>query len=228
MGRDGHRAAIEGPARRVTNAGRPLTLSPGLVTKPLDGAEGGDATRAVFEQWFNRENFNSSSVLERDLASMMATGTENLDEFTQAIRAAAGLSTVFPDTQRGNQMRTVAETIAIRNVLNASRHVFYAAIGGWDTHDNQASDLDNKHPELAGTMTAFRDAMIELGQWNTVTIFSGFTAIMFLSLRARFRARLSAAAACAAFTVLFETISRAQHQDWMLGAASRYLYIESQ
>ncbi len=43
MGRDGHRAAIEGPARRVTDAGRPLTISPGLVTKLLDGAEGGDA-----------------------------------------------------------------------------------------------------------------------------------------------------------------------------------------
>ena len=43
MGRDGHRAAIEGPARRVTDAGRPLTISPGLVTKLLDGAEGRDA-----------------------------------------------------------------------------------------------------------------------------------------------------------------------------------------
>lgn len=54
---------------------------PGLVTKLLDGVEGGDATRALFEQWFNRENFNSSYVFERDLASMMATGVENLDEF---------------------------------------------------------------------------------------------------------------------------------------------------
>ena len=43
MGRDGHRAAIEGPARRVTDAGRPLTIAPGLVTKLLDGAKGGDA-----------------------------------------------------------------------------------------------------------------------------------------------------------------------------------------
>lgn len=75
---------------------------------------------------------------------------------------------MFPNTQLGNQMPNVA----IRNVLNVNRQVFYAAIGKWDTHDNQASDLDNKHPELAGAMTAFRDAMIELSQWNSVAMFS--------------------------------------------------------
>jgi uncharacterized protein (DUF1501 family) len=63
-------------------------------------------------------------------------------------------------------------TISVRSMLAANRQIFFVGMGGFDTHNNQAGDLPGLHAELAGGLSAFRDAMVELGAWNDVTLFT--------------------------------------------------------
>ncbi|MEL7447481.1 MAG: DUF1501 domain-containing protein, partial [Pseudomonadota bacterium] len=86
---------------------------------------------------------------------------------------AAGLSTVFPDTALGGKMKAIAETIAVRSSLNMNRQIFYATVGGFDTHSNQVDELPALHAEIAGAVAAFRTAMQEVSAWNDVTVFTG-------------------------------------------------------
>ena len=50
--------------------------------------------------------------------------------------------------------------------------MFYASTGGYDTHSNQATAIAGRHSELAGAIAAFREAMIEIGEWDNVVVFT--------------------------------------------------------
>ena len=69
-------------------------------------------------------------------------------------------------------MRSVAETIKIRQFLNVSRQMFYVSTGGYDTHSNQANSIGDLHSQLAAAISSFREAMIEIGEWNNVVVFT--------------------------------------------------------
>jgi uncharacterized protein (DUF1501 family) len=54
-----------------------------------------------------------------------------------ALLASAGspsVSTVFPGTQLGTQLKQVAQAIKLRTVTGLRRQVFFCGIGGFDTH----------------------------------------------------------------------------------------------
>ncbi|MEL7453274.1 MAG: DUF1501 domain-containing protein, partial [Pseudomonadota bacterium] len=69
-------------------------------------------------------------------------------------------------------LQTIAETIDVRNELQVSRQVFFAAIGGFDTHSNQANRLPQLQAQISDALAAFRQAMIERGVWDQVTLFT--------------------------------------------------------
>ena len=62
--------------------------------------------------------------------------------------------------------------MSLRGALSVNRQVFYAAQGGYDTHDSQAQALPGRHQELNDAVSAFRAAMVELGTWNDVLVFT--------------------------------------------------------
>jgi uncharacterized protein (DUF1501 family) len=100
------------------------------------------------------------------------------------------LSTAFPSTGLGNQLRSVAMTIAARQNLGVKRQVFFVSLGGFDTHSDQfdvaggstapgpndAPILFGKHAELLSqldaALKAFYDATVELGVADGVTTFT--------------------------------------------------------
>ena len=76
-----------------------------------------------------------------------------------------------------NQMKTVARLIAGRSQLSNSRQIFFVQLGGWDTHTSQIPGATNNgHYALINQMSrairAFKDAMVALGDWNKVLLFS--------------------------------------------------------
>ena len=97
---------------------------------------------------------------------------EAADTVTSAIDAAPELSTVFPQSQLGIQLDTVARLIAVREQLGMQRQIFFVAAGGFDSHDNQNED----QPDLLGGVSegikAFYDATVELGVAESVTTFT--------------------------------------------------------
>ncbi|MEO0816302.1 MAG: DUF1501 domain-containing protein [Pseudomonadota bacterium] len=160
---------------------RPFAISGGNTPTPevvssrglLGGGDQGDATRAAIREALLRRDFESASVLERDLAMLSAQGVQDNESFAEIRNAAAdSLTTEFPNTSLGRQLRTVAETIAIRDSLLVNRQIFYATKGGFDTHRNQSNNLPNLAQEISDAFAAFRNAMVEIGQWGNVAVFT--------------------------------------------------------
>lgn len=111
-------------------------------------------------------------VLEKDYNAINRRAAEAAAALNSAL-ASTTLTTTFPNTGLGNQLRNVARVIAARNALGARRQVFHVSIGGFDQH----SGLVNGHGPLWATisnaMTAFYAATVELGVQNNVVAFTG-------------------------------------------------------
>jgi uncharacterized protein (DUF1501 family) len=89
----------------------------------------------------------------------------------------------FPNTGLGKQMKMIARLIAGRSPLSMKRQIFYAQIGGYDTHTAQvgtgAAPADttlgshaNLLNELSEAIYAFQRAMEQLGLSDKVTSFT--------------------------------------------------------
>jgi uncharacterized protein (DUF1501 family) len=131
-----------------------------------------EAARAILRRHFASENVGAGNLLMRDVSQANRKGRENGLLYAQAAENATPLATEFPNTNLGQQMKTIAETIGFRNTLQVNRQVFYASIGGFDTHDNQAGKLPGLHQQISDALTAFQTAMTELGTLNDVTTFT--------------------------------------------------------
>jgi len=91
---------------------------------------------------------------------------------TTAIEAAPPLTTVFPQSQLGTQLQTVARLVAVRERLGMQRQVFFVAAGGFDSHDNQNEDQPGLLGGISDAIAAFHAATEELGIGDSVTSFT--------------------------------------------------------
>ena len=67
----------------------------------------------------------------------------------------------------------VARLISVRKTFGAKRQVFFAGIGGFDTHGEDQLDRQQELlGEVSGAMTAFYNATAELGLGENVTAFT--------------------------------------------------------
>ena len=87
----------------------------------------------------------------------------------QAVGASA-VSTAFSSSGFGQVMQTVAQVIAGRSVIGASRQLFYCTQGGYDTHENQWNNQAAMLSDLDAGLGAFMAAMTALGLQNQVLV----------------------------------------------------------
>jgi uncharacterized protein (DUF1501 family) len=91
----------------------------------------------------------------------------------------------FPTTNLGNQLKMIARLIRARNytgvegTMNGARQVFFASVGGYDTHDTQVvsgntttGNHANLLTELSNAMFAFQRAMEQLAVEDSVVSFT--------------------------------------------------------
>ncbi len=103
----------------------------------------------------------------------------NSQKISSFLSGTAPFGTAFPETSLGQQFRTIARLIAAAPQLGLKRQVFFARMGGFDLHGQQA-DLGNTtigaHANLlrdvSQTLSAFYNATVELGCANQVTTFT--------------------------------------------------------
>jgi uncharacterized protein (DUF1501 family) len=114
----------------------------------------------------------TDNLLERDIATAMGNALRNNEDYNAGASQSAGLSTVFPGGPLGDQLKAVSQAIAARDALNVNRQVFFVGLGGFDTHSNQVLDLPPLQRQLDSGITAFVDAMRELGVSQDVTLFT--------------------------------------------------------
>ncbi|MEM1088065.1 MAG: DUF1501 domain-containing protein [Pseudomonadota bacterium] len=156
---------------RVTAEGTPF---PHIIEREyyLGGSRSDDETRARIEAFLKRTSVDSRSLYERDLRTANVRAVENAQTLIDAKNQVTEITTVFPETRLGNQLKAIAQTINIQQFLNVNRQIFYATMGGYDTHSNQAAELSLNHVELAEAMAAFRSALIEINRWNQTVLFT--------------------------------------------------------
>jgi uncharacterized protein (DUF1501 family) len=100
---------------------------------------------------------NSSALLNPILTS---TGTAAAAPF-------AGLTTSI-----ASQLLAIAKLIEARSSLGAQRQVFFASLGGFDTHTNQISVQSSLFQQLGPALKAFYDSMNAIGAGSKVTAFT--------------------------------------------------------
>ena len=121
---------------------------------------------------FTAADFAGSNLIEKDVADIADKSVVLNQTYNEAVASLIPISTSFPGSYLSSQLKTIANTIAIRNSLQVRRQVFFAAIGGFDTHSGQADGLPGILAELDGAVSAFFSAMQELGLGDSVTLFT--------------------------------------------------------
>lgn len=138
----------------------------------LGSANHYNGARERLSAFLQQADLGNNNVFEQDASRLQARGVTNGSQFADAFASVPQFATAFPTTGLGRQLKTVAETIAVRDSLDAKRQVFFVGIGGFDSHSDQAQTIPALHTQIAGGIKAFRDAMVEQGLWNDVTLFT--------------------------------------------------------
>jgi len=131
-----------------------------------------DPVRAEILDFLRAPPEDQGNLFARDVKRIQAEGVGVTLQFRNAKDQSVALDHPFPGSRLGNQLRTVAETIAMRELLNVSRQVFFVEAGGFDTHNNQAGRISELQREMVGAFSAFRDAMVAQGDWDKVALFT--------------------------------------------------------
>lgn len=118
-------------------------------------------------------NVQRQHLLEGAWIDTLSRSIETQRSFNSAINAAPALTTVFPNTGLGDQLKTAARLIAARQALGVKRQAFFCSLGGFDTHgEDQLRDQGENLAEVSAAMAAFYNATVELGVANQVTAFT--------------------------------------------------------
>ncbi|HVT60320.1 MAG TPA: DUF1501 domain-containing protein [Thermoanaerobaculia bacterium] len=120
------------------------------------------------------------ALLARSYGNLFQSGYR--DVFSRALgdnqllqTALAGLpplTTVFPASDLGQQLLTVAHLIQARAALGQQRQVFFVATGGFDTHGGQLPAHVQLLQDVSDSLAAFYAATVELQVPGSVTAFT--------------------------------------------------------
>ena len=149
----------------------PATVMPGQVLG-LQGFSGSAANIARFDALANLLNFNNGYTLVNTGNLISYDGINQAGALNQALAVGKPLTTVFPNTSLGTQMAQIAKIIAVRSSLGVNRQIFFAYLGGFDTHDEELTDQNTGLTTVSQAMSAFYDATVELGISQNVVTFT--------------------------------------------------------
>ncbi|MEM7766770.1 MAG: DUF1501 domain-containing protein [Pseudomonadota bacterium] len=136
----------------------------------LGNADRFDATRDAIQAYLQSTDPTNPNLYARDLKAMQAAGVDATLLFRAARQGTVAVEHAFPNPSLS--LDRVADIIAMRNVLNVNRQVFFVRHGFYDTHGSQAREIADLHGELVPALAAFRDAMVAQGDWDNVTLFT--------------------------------------------------------
>lgn len=156
---------------RVTDKGAPETS---LTERRwyLGYTDEDDAARARIREHLERNDFENRNIFEQDVLDANQRAHVNSARLLAARENEGPFTTEFQNGGLSKQMKAVAETIKIRQYLSVSRQMYYVTTGGFDSHSGQSSSIPRKHDEIAQAIDAFRNAMIEIGEWDNVVVFT--------------------------------------------------------
>jgi uncharacterized protein (DUF1501 family) len=145
------------------------------LTSYVPTAQGPDASSNAVRSILQR---SYGHLFERGYSGIFNRALDNQELLSGALAGAPALTTQFPDTDLGQQLKMIAQLVSVRETLGLRRQVFFCSGQGYDTHGGQVgtTSLDGTQAdlltELDGALTAFQAAMTELNVADTVTTFT--------------------------------------------------------
>ena len=112
------------------------------------------------------------TIYERGYAEVQRRSIDAAGTVSAAIANAPTINTVFPQSQLGTQLQTVARLIAVRDELQMQRQIFFVAAGGFDSHDDQNENQPGLLGGVSDAIAAFHAATEELQIADGVTTFT--------------------------------------------------------
>jgi uncharacterized protein (DUF1501 family) len=113
------------------------------------------------------------NVMDGVWLDILSGAITNQKQISTALNGAAPFTTVFPNSGLGQAMRMIARLVVARTAFGAKRQVFFAAIGGFDTHgEDQLQRQNELLGDVSASMTAFYNATAEINMAENVTAFT--------------------------------------------------------
>jgi uncharacterized protein (DUF1501 family) len=133
------------------------------------GVPGGALRRAAFEALLDA---GSPSPYGRALNEVHRRALDTAGLVNAALDSAPVLASVFPGSNLGQQLETVARLIAVRERLSICRQLYFVSAGGFDTHDDQNELQPTLLADVADSLAAFQSGLEEVGADGLVTTFT--------------------------------------------------------
>ena len=146
----------------------PLAIGTGSlasVLNPVSPNSNGTAVRTAF-------NALRTVDLNHDLLVAANHVTDSAMAANTALQTTVDVTTTFPGTSIGNQLKQVARLIKNRAALQVNRQVFFVQLGGFDTHNGQVTNQNNLLIQLSQAMRSFYDEMVAQTIADKVTQFT--------------------------------------------------------
>lgn len=183
-------AGLNGSATFPSNvsiAGINLLLS-GVDTRQLAVADSNTSLANVLqlnsaptaaEQTPRLASFNELRTLDNDFKLVKAasdTRSSSIETDNALSSVNPILTTVFPNTSLGRQLKQVALLIKactdVNAGINMKRQIFFTQIGGFDTHSAEIGGQGGLLTQVSQAINAFYAATVELGIQDKVTTFT--------------------------------------------------------
>ena len=150
----------------------PFRVGPNGAVQPyvVDGV--GAQLGSQLAAHFSGSGYGGTNLIVHDVKGAMNQAYTANEQYNAAAANLDLGDITFPNSPLGRQLQTIAQTIALREELNSSRQIFTAAIGGFDTHDNQANTLPGLHSQIDAAVSAFHQAMVTMGLDQDVVLFT--------------------------------------------------------
>lgn len=145
-----------------------VTTDGAVRVEALNGLYGSGAGATAMRRLMSETR---SDLLEGELTKVSKRAIDTESVVSNAL-SGVNVTTAFPSTGLGAQLRMVARMIAARSALGQRRQIFFVQQGGYDFHDNLLTDQSARLSELGAAMAAFYQATVALGVANQVTTFT--------------------------------------------------------
>lgn len=167
----------------LTDPGEGLTAD-GLVADPNDKRS--VKRRAAFDQLIAGASGNAMQRVYASVQRDAMTISGLLDPILEQAPQGGGADPANPEISAAfnhlngdsggtlsRQLYQIAKMIKQRSVVGGGRHVYFASLGGFDTHSGQSWQHASLLQELGMAMSAFYRATVALGVASNVTTFTG-------------------------------------------------------
>ena len=153
------------------NQTNPATVTAGQVLG-LQGFSTNTASQARLAALQNLLSFDNGLTLVQASNSIASNGINQATKLNQALAGGTALTTVFPNTPLGAQMAQIAKIINVRGALGVNRQIFFAYLGGFDTHDKELNDQGTGLAQVSQALNAFYNATVEMSVNQNVVTFT--------------------------------------------------------